>query len=82
MFGLSAVWTKLIAAGGVLLAILAVVWRLIAYGKASGVDQQKAKEAQARDENLKKLKEAVAAGDAVRDTPDSLQSDPNNRDNR
>lgn len=72
-------WTKLIAAGGVLLAVLAVVWRLIAYGKASGVAEQKAKEAAAREANLQRIKDAVAAGDAVSDDPDSVLHDPNNR---
>lgn len=70
---------KFILYGGALLAVLAVVWRLFATGKAAGVNQQKAKELAAHEENIKRLKQAVAAGDAVRDDATDILSDPDNR---
>ena len=68
--GLTAV---LVAAGGALLAL----WRIIAGVKQSGVDKQKAKEAEARAQNLDRIKRAADA----RPTG-SVSDDPYNRDNR
>lgn len=77
---LSGLIPYLIAAGGALL----VVWKLWAGGKQAGIDQQKVKEAVARNDEIERIKNAAAAGDAVRppmqpDDPGIL-SDPNNRD--
>lgn len=65
-----------IAVGGAVVAALAAVWRVWAGGKRSGVNEQKVKEAEARDANLKKIREAIDAGNHV--DPD-VMSDPNNR---
>lgn len=69
---------KLIGIGGAILAGLLILWRLVAMFTQAGVNKQKAKEAEARDENLKKLKRAIDAGDR----PVDSVSDPHNRDNR
>ena len=60
--------------GGVL-AGLTVIWRVLAGVKKSGVDQQKAKEAEARERNLEAIKRAAGARPAG-----SVLNDPNNRD--
>lgn len=79
---LSGLYGKLIAAGGVLLAVLAIVWRLIAYGKTVGTAQRIQKEEQARAENKERLRKAVASGDAVSDDPGDIMHDPDNRASR
>lgn len=61
--------------GGVL-AGLGVIWRVLAGVKKSGVDQQKAKEAQIRAQNLEAIKRAADARPIG-----GVQSDPRNRDN-
>lgn len=71
---LGSLWPYLAAAGGALL----VIWRVWAGGKKSGVNEQVAKEAKARDENLKRIKAAADAGNR----PPDIVSDPHNRDNR
>lgn len=70
--------------GGNLTVILAAVgagllalWRIFAGVKQSGVDKQKAKEAEARAKNLDRIRRAADA----RPDPD-IVSDPRNRDNR
>lgn len=64
-------WPYIAAAGAALIGI----WRLYATGKSAGVNQQKAKEAKARDEDLDRIKRAADA------RPIGLPSDdPNNRD--
>lgn len=64
----------LIVAGVV--AGLGVIWRVLAGVKKSGVDQQKAKEAEARERNLDAIKRAADAKPIG-----GVQSDPRNRDN-
>lgn len=60
--------------GGVLAAIL-ILWRAVAGIKQAGVDQQKAKEAKAREQNLDRIRRAADA------KPDGLpEHDPRNRD--
>lgn len=71
---------KLIGIGGAILAGLLIAWRLVAMFTQAGVNKQKAKEAEARAENLKRIREAINAGNAV--DPAGMSSDPNNRDNR
>jgi hypothetical protein len=61
------------AAGAALLAL----WRILAGIKQSGVDKQKAKEAEAREKNLDRIKRAADA----RPTG-GVSDDPNNRDKR
>lgn len=63
-------------------AALLALWRIVARIKKSGVDEQKAKEAAARDKNLVRIREAIAARDAVGPADGGVQSDPRNRDNR
>jgi len=77
-------WILSLIPGGSLTAILAAVFAGIAAigtllykTKQAGVNQQKAKEAEARDRNLEALKRAANA----RPTG-SLSDDINNRDNR
>lgn len=67
-------------AGGiaVAVAVLGILWRLLSVAKKSGVDQQKAAEGKARDENLKRVQASIDAGDKP---VDSLH-DPHNRDDR
>ena len=52
------------------LAMAAFVWRILAGAKKAGVDQQKAKEAEAHNENLKRIKAAADAGERIRTQPD------------
>jgi len=68
-------WPHLVAAG----AALVFVWRILAGVKKAGINQQKAEEAKRRDENLRRIREAAAAGARIQ--PDNgLQSDEYNRD--
>lgn len=62
--------------GTVILAIGAG-WKLLASAKKAGINEQKAKEAKARDQNLDRIKRAADARPAG-----GLSDDPNNRDNR
>ena len=56
---------------------LLALWRIVAGIKQSGVDKQKAKEAEARAKNLDRIKSAAG----VRPRGE-LHDDPHNRDNR
>jgi hypothetical protein len=62
---LASLWPYLAAAGAALL----VLWRVLAGAKKAGVDQQKAKELQAREqarrEELNRIKDATDAGARV-----------------
>lgn len=69
---LSGLWPYLIAGA----ASLLVAWRAWASIKKSGIDEQKAKEAEQRERDLERIK---AAGAAV---PGSVSDDPFNRDNQ
>ncbi len=60
---------------GAVLAGLAALGTLLYKTKKSGVDQQKAKEAVKRDQNLDRIKRASDAKPAG-----SVSDDPNNRD--
>lgn len=66
-------------------AMIAFLWRLLAGAKKAGIDQQKAKEAiareQARREELNRIKDAGTAAARVR-PDDRLSDDPYNRDVR
>lgn len=63
-----------IAIGAFLAAIIGAYLK----GNSSGASKQKAKEAEARDQNLKRIKAAADAGNR----PPDIVSDPHNRDNR
>lgn len=74
--------------GGSLTVILSSIaagalalWRLAAVIRQSGVDKQKAKEAEIRAKNLDAIKRASDAGARVR-PDDGLFNDPYNRDRR
>jgi hypothetical protein len=69
-----------IIAGAV--AALGILWRLLAGAKKAGRNEQLVKEAKARDENLKRIQDAIRARDAVRPDDGGVQSDPRNRDNK
>lgn len=71
---LSNLWPYIALAGGALLAL----WQYGRTQKKAGVNEQIAKEAKARDENLKRIKAAADAGNR----PPDIVSDPHNRDNR
>lgn len=66
-------------------AMIAFLWRLLAGAKKAGVDQQKVKEAvareQARREELNRIKDAGTAAGYVH-PDDVLSDDPYNRDIR
>jgi hypothetical protein len=66
--------------GGLLAAGLTILWRLLANAKQAGRDEERLKEAEAFNENLKRIQEAARARDAV--GTDGVQHDPRNRDNR
>jgi hypothetical protein len=77
-------WILNLIPGGGLTAIMAAVvaailgaWGLFSKIERSGVNKEKAKEAEARDKNLDKIKRA---GDAK--PVGGVSDDPNNRDNR
>lgn len=76
----------LIGKAGMFLALGAVVLTtlggLLYKSKKAGVDEQKAKEAKARERNLERIKAAAAARDAVRPADGGVQSDKRNRDNQ
>lgn len=76
-------WILNLIPGGSLTAIIAAVFAGIAAigtllykTKQAGVNQQKAKEAQARERNLEAIKRAAGARPVG-----GVQSDPRNRDN-
>ncbi len=78
---LGSLWPYLAAAG----AALVVLWRILAGAKKAGVDQQKAKEAvareQARMEELNRIKNAADAGARVQPIkPGVPNNDPYNLD--
>ena len=56
---------------------LLALWRIVAGVRQSGVDKQKAKEAERRAENLDRIRDAADAKPAG-----SVHDDPNNRDRR
>lgn len=62
---------------GGILAVIAAGWRLLAGAKKAGVNEQKAKEAKARAENLDRIKRAADVRPAG-----GVSDDPYNRDNR
>lgn len=73
--------STLIAGGiAIVLAVLGVMWRLLAVAKKSGIDEQKTKEAQARETDLEKIKRAADAGAHV--DAGKLSDDPYDRDRR
>jgi hypothetical protein len=65
---------------GAALAILAGIGTIMFRSERAGVNKQKAKEAEAREKNLQKIKAAVDASGRVR-PDDGLHNDPYNRDN-
>lgn len=65
-------WPYLIAAG----AAFVGVWRIWAAGKTAGRNQERAKNAEARDKNLDRIKRAARAKPRH-----GVQDDPYNRDN-
>lgn len=64
-------WPYIAAAGAALIGI----WRLYATGKSAGINQEKAKEAAARERDLDAIKRAAGARPSG-----SVEDDPNNRD--
>lgn len=81
-------WLIDLIPGGGLTALIAGVLALLGalgYGakkiQDSGVNKQKAKEAEARAKDLEALKRAADASIGIRPT-DKLHDDPRNRDNR
>lgn len=66
--------TAIVAA---VLAALAGVWRVYASGRTAGRNERKAKEAQDRADNLKRIHDAAGARPSV-----GVPDDPHNRDNR
>lgn len=75
-------WILNLIPGGSLTAILGgvvvvagIIWRVLAGAKQSGVDKQKAKEAEAREKNLDAIKRAADAKPTG-----SVLDDPNNLD--
>ncbi len=78
---IGSLWPYLAAAG----AALVVIWRILAGAKKAGVDQQKAKELQAREqarrEELTRIKNAADAGARVQPLrPGVPNNDPYNLD--
>lgn len=71
--------TLIYAAGAALVVVLGVLWRMLGNAKKSGIDAQKAKEAEARNENIKRLKDAIDAGNQH---PLGGVPDKHDRDNR
>lgn len=67
---------------GGIVAVVGILWRMMAGAKKSGVLEQKAKEAVAREKDLNRIKTAAAAGARVRPDDPSLLDDPYNRDRR
>lgn len=67
---LSVLWPYILMAG----AALGVVWGMLASARKAGRDEQKAKEGEARAENLQRIKDAAAARPAggVSDDPHNL----------
>lgn len=63
--------------GGAIIAILGFFGTLLYKAKRSGVDQQKAKEADAYEKHLQEISDAAHARPAG-----SVLDDPNNRDSR
>lgn len=57
-------------------ALLGIIGTIFGFGRKSGNDARVAKEAQAREENLRRIQAAIDAGDRP---VDSLH-DPHNRD--
>lgn len=74
--------SKLVLWAGIALGALLVVLRILAYGKAAGRADELAKQEKAREEDRKRLQEAIRAGDAVRDDDDSIMHDVDNRARR
>jgi hypothetical protein len=73
---LSGLWPYLIAAG----AALGVLWGMMASAKKAGIQEQKAKEAEARQHDLDRIKAAADAGARVQPDDPGMQHDPFNRD--
>lgn len=61
--------------GGAIVAILGFMGTLLYKAKKSGIDQQKAKEAVSRDQELDRIKRAAGARPVG-----GVSDDPNNRD--
>lgn len=57
--------------------VLGILWRMLSVAKKSGIDQRKAEEAKARDENIRRIKAAIDAGGQPLG---KLSDDPNNLD--
>lgn len=72
-------WLTVIA--GSAIALLGVLWRMLAGAKKAGRDEQLAKEAKARAKNLEDVKRAQDAAARVSNDPADELSDPHNRDN-
>jgi hypothetical protein len=73
-------WLTVIA--GSAIALLGVLWRMLAGAKKAGRDEQLVKEAKARAKNLEDVKRAQDAAARVDSNPAGELSDPNNRDLR
>jgi hypothetical protein len=73
-------WLTVIA--GSAIALLGVLWRMLAGAKKAGRDEQLAKEAKARAKNLEDVRRAQDAAARVSPDPAGELSDPNNRDLR
>ncbi len=69
---LSGAWGVIAAVGAAAFALLAV----LAGARKAGRDEQKAKDAEERNENLAKIQDAIDASNRI--DPD-VMSDPNNR---
>lgn len=68
------------AAIGGIVAALGLLFGLFKTVQKTGVDKQKAKEAEARAKNLEALKRAADAGIGIRPDDGGVLTDPRNRD--
>jgi hypothetical protein len=71
-------WPYLAAAGIALTAL----WQYGRTQKKAGINEQKVKEAAAREQDIRNIKEAADAGARVRPDDDGMLDDPYNRDRR
>lgn len=73
---LNSLWPYLVAAGAAAIAL----WRILANAKQAGINEQKVKEAAAREKDIQQIKKASDAAAAVRPDDGGMSVDPYNRD--
>lgn len=70
--------STLIGAGiAIVMAVLGIMWRLLANAKKSGIDEKEAEDAEAERAHIQRIQDAKRAGDSV--DPGSVYDDPYNR---